>query len=284
MDATGRKTEIVLTADMTAAAAFQAITRACLRQFHSSARPLAHDNDPEALHQARVALRRLRSALSMFKPMLRDSRYEQLRQELKWLATTLGVARNIDVFIMQLGDAPRPRSLLAARRKAHAQARAALVSSRADRLMGDLSKWLASGDWLTDPETSMLRDEPAKDRARFILDRLWRRLKRRGRDLAGLDDEARHRARIEAKKLRYAAGFFDALYDGKTATRRKKAFGQAIEALQDSLGYLNDLAIAPALRAKFSIAGMASKQARRRLLAKAERRYDKLMTIKRFWR
>ena len=284
MGATGRKTGIVLAADMTAATAFQAIARGCLRQFHHSATPLAHSDDPEALHQARVALRRLRSALAMFKPMLRDDRYEPLREELKWLATTLGVARNIDVFVMQLGDAPHPRALFAARRKAHAQARAALTSSRADRLLRDLSKWLTSGDWLNDPETSTLRDEPAAQRARFILDRLWKRLKRRGRDLAELDDDHRHRARIEAKKLRYAADFFDALYDGKTAKRRKKAFGKAIEALQDSLGDLNDLTLAPALRAEFSIAGMASKQARRRLLAKAERRYDRLMTIKRFWR
>lgn len=278
------RTEIVLTADITAAAAFQTIARACIHQFHHSATPLAHSDDVEALHQARVALRRLRSALAMFKPMLRDDRYEPLREELKWLATTLGVARNIDVFIMQLGDAPHPRSLLAARRKAHAQARSALASSRANRLMRDLSKWLTSGDWLYDPETAALRDEPAEQRARFILDRLWKRLKRRGRDLAELDNEARHRARIEAKKLRYAADFFDALYDGKTAKQRKKAFGKAIEALQDSLGDLNDLVIAPTLCAKFSIAGMAFKQARRRLLAKAERRYDRLMTTKRFWR
>lgn len=276
---------IILTADMTAATALQVIAQSCLRQIRLNETTLAASDNAEALHQARIGLRRLRSALVLLRPMLADDRYERLRAELKWMAVTLGQTRNIDVLIAHFRHEPVPKASRAARRTAYAQVRAALATPRWRALMRDMTEWLTAGAWLTKPEGSSLRDEPIARCAASILDRTWKRLKRRGRNLSDLDDHARHRVRIAAKKLRYAAEFFARLYTGKTAERRRRAFGKAIEKLQDGLGELNDLATVPALLTRLGVAKAPPlSRDRKRLLAKAERSYRALFDVKRFWR
>jgi triphosphatase len=68
-----------------------------------------------------------------------------------------------------------------------------------------------------------------------------RRVRRKGRGLADLPPEARHRVRIAAKKLRYASEFFAALVEGKKAGKRHKRFLARLETLQEVLGELNDI-------------------------------------------
>ncbi|WP_163279671.1 CHAD domain-containing protein, partial [Enterobacter hormaechei] len=87
---------------------------------------------------------------------------------------------------------------------AHAAVLAVLASPEWRGLLLDLVAWTQTGPWLGEggpPE----RDGPARDFAGLVLDRFRKRVKKRGRDLAGLDPEARHRVRIAAKKLRYGA-------------------------------------------------------------------------------
>lgn len=79
-------------------------------------------------------------------------------------------------------------------------------------------------------------------------------MKREGRNLADIDDEARHEARKSAKKLRYAAEFLQGLFERKNEKRRHKRFVKALEALQDQLGALNDLAAAPDVLKKLGVA------------------------------
>jgi len=270
---------------MTSADALQSIAQSCIRHFRMNEAIFSTRDDADALHQCRVALRRLRSALTLFKPMLRDERYEALRAEVKWMATTLGVARNIDVFTANLKDQPIPRTLRSARKDTYAKARAALDSPRWRAFMLEFVEWLAIGRWSTQPDDVSLLKEPIKHRATCILDRFLKRLKRRGRHLATLDDQARHRVRVEAKKLRYAAEFFAALFSGK-AEKRRKAFGQAIEAMLDSLGELNDLTIASTLRSDLALPqdDAQTRRMRKRLLKKAARQYDTLLDLKPFWR
>jgi CHAD domain-containing protein len=78
-----------------------------------------------------------------------------------------------------------------------------------------------------------------------VLDDRRRRLRRAGRALHGQDPERRHQVRIEAKKLRYAAEFFENAFPG--AGKRRRRFIEALKALQDELGALNDIAVAPAI-------------------------------------
>ena len=276
---------VPLTAEMTSADALQSIAQSCIRHFRMNEAIFSTRDDADALHQCRVALRRLRSALTLFKPMLRDERYEALRAEVKWMAATLGVARNIDVFTDNLKDQPIPRTLRSARKDSYAKARAALDSPRWREFMLEFVEWLAIDSWSTQPDDVSLLKEPIKHRATYILDRFLKRLKRRGRHLATLDDQARHRVRVEAKKLRYAAEFFAALFSGK-AEKRRKAFGQAIEAMLDSLGELNDLTIASTLRSDLALPqdDAQTRRMRKRLLKKAARQYDTLLDLKPFWR
>jgi inorganic triphosphatase YgiF len=75
-----------LAADMSAATAFAHLAAACLKQFRLNEMALSWSRDADALHQARVSLRRLRSLFSICKSMFDDSRFDRLREELRWLA------------------------------------------------------------------------------------------------------------------------------------------------------------------------------------------------------
>src|SRR3546814_8859412 len=107
-------------------------------------------------------------------------------------------------------------------------------------------------------------DQPARDFAISALDRFRRKVKRDGRDLAHIEDEARHEVRKDAKKLRYASEFFTSLFDRKRERRRHKKFVAALEGVQAKLGALNDLATAPQL---LETLGLADDPDAARLLA-----------------
>jgi triphosphatase len=88
---------VELDRQMSPITAFKAIAYSCLRHFRLNETIFATRQNAAALHQTRVALRRLRSACSLFKPIIRDTEATRLQDELKWLASVLGEARNIDV-------------------------------------------------------------------------------------------------------------------------------------------------------------------------------------------
>ena len=95
-----------LDAAMSDGAAFRAVALSCLRHFRRNEIALLAGRDAEALHQARVALRRLRTALTLFRHAVRGKPYREVREGLRWLAGRLGEARNLDVLT---GDgAPAP--------------------------------------------------------------------------------------------------------------------------------------------------------------------------------
>lgn len=211
---------------MTAAQAFQHIAQACVRQFRLNERLLQDGRDPAALHQARVALRRLRSAFSIFKSMLDDEAGAQLREDLRWLASELGDARNLDVLLERAKPGVLHDSLHKARDEAYDLVDQALASTRARTLMLDLAQWTASGAWLAASENREVREQPARDFAGEALDRFRRKVKKGGRDLAA-EDEARHEVRKDAKKLRYAAEFFTALFDSASRRTIGDSFGRS---------------------------------------------------------
>ncbi len=267
--------------------AFATIAHACLRQFRRNEVLLMESGAAAPLHQARVGLRRLRSAFSLFKPLLSgDERADLLRAELRWLAVEMGEVRNLDVLIKRAEGGLKDQ-LKAARERSFGLVRDELASARSRRMMIDLAEWLALGAWRTRPADRRLARRDPVSFASEILDTHRKRLKRRGRGLAILDDEHRHKARIEAKKLRYASEFFASLYPDRKARRRHKAFLDALEDLQDQLGELNDLVTAPQVFAKLGIDAQPpapGKHDRAELLVRAEESYESLMDAKRFWR
>jgi len=281
---------VALDRDMTAAQAFQHIVTACLSQFRQNEDLFRAGHAPEALHQMRVALRRLRSALFLFKPLFDDDVSAALRDALRRLGRGLGEARSVDAMIALAPFGALRDRLEAARQSLYAQVGEMLASARVRGLMLDLSEWSLNGAWLSAPNTAELRDQPVRDFASGALDRLRRRVKKRGRDLVKGDDQARHTLRKDAKKLRYAAEFFTALSDRKRERRRYKRFTAALEALQDELGALNDLVTAPAMLAKLDITDVQGAVAllfpgrRKKMLRAAEEAHETLVDAKRFWR
>lgn len=139
---------IHLERDMDAAAAFQAIAISCVRQFRLNEEVLLAKGNPEALHEARVALRRLRSAFSLFKSAIHGDEPQRLKDELRWLAGVLGEARNVDVLLMKATDADLVFKLKTAREAVYREAIEALNSSRARALLLDLLQWLECGAYL----------------------------------------------------------------------------------------------------------------------------------------
>lgn len=266
--------------------AFAAIAQSCLRQFRlNEALLLGPDTGTAPLHQARVGLRRLRSALSLFRKLLADdAEAGRFAAELKSLAAVLGDVRDLDVLIERHEGEARDR-LFVAREEAFACVRTRLEEAATRRLILDLAEWLALGDWRVRPADPALARQPISVFAADLLDRRRKRIKRRGGRLSRLDDHNRHQVRIEGKKLRYAAEFFAGLWTTNKAKRRRKRFAEAIEALQEELGALNDLSHGAAVLARLGLpVEEPGPDKVRQRLARAEAAYEELIEAKRFWR
>src|SRR5580698_5567592 len=242
----------LLTAHLHAGQAFQAVARACLRQITANAERLRYRASPEVIHQLRVGLRRLRSLITSFKDVVGDARLPAIKAELKWLTGELDAARNLDVLLQGdfhaavalKEDAEGLRGLgirlRGARRMAYVRAAGAVESERFRRLLLDLLVWIETGQWSVAEKTAVRREPPIR---RFAADELSgrrRKIARRGGRLRELDPAARHKLRIEAKKLRYAADAFAGLYQ---RPKRARAFIEALKLVQDALGELNDIAV-----------------------------------------
>lgn len=313
-DKAGRivKAEAVGLSDhMTVAEGFAAIAHACLRHYRLNETIILEQGDPAALHQARVAIRRLRSAFSLFKPVLLDTQFQMLRDEFRSLAAQLGEARDLDVFLAdRLGRAPDEageagrselRERLESERTQVYQRVVERLSSRSHRmLLLEFIGWVEIGRWRVG---SQVAEQALAAFAEERLDMLWKKLKKRGRNLAALEPEARHQVRIDSKKMRYATEFFEGLFAGK---KQRKAYGRFVKALaelQQSLGELNDLETAHSLlnelmpadsasapdqertaRAAANIVLGGDKDHRSELIAAAEAAHARLEDIGPFWR
>ena len=249
--------------------AFQAIAGAALAQIAANAGVLKTMRLPAALHQLRVGVRRLRSAMSVFAPMLADDSLAGVKDELKWLAGELDQARDLDVFIQdayqpalardpdQTGLTAFGQRLSAARERAYDQAQAAIHAPRFRALMLASLAWIEAGDWSLgdDPRRAALRERPVGALAAEQFSTRRGQIAKKGRDLAAMSPADRHRLRIKVKRLRYACGFFGSLYSGK-AGKAQKAFSAASRDLQDKLGALTDIAFSRDLAAR--VAGLES--------------------------
>jgi len=206
--------------------------------------PLARlGEDSEAIHDMRVATRRLRAAMSLFRTIL-SPRFERVRDELKWIAQTLGEARDLDVQITQLSGWTQDRSLINVLIKEREQAQAklleALDSKRYRQLIRVLTELLKRG--------AMNRVEAkarAVESAPPLIAGRWKRFCKAA-DGVTLDSSAEeyHGVRIRVKRLRYAVEFFSDLY-GEAAQELIARF----VVVQDILGAHQDAHVAmPRLR------------------------------------
>jgi len=271
------------------AEAFQALAGLCVRQYRLNEIRLLEASAPEALHQARVSLRRLRSALAIFKPVLADEQVPHFQAEFRWLTAILGEARDLDVLVERAAPGDLKVQLQAAREQAYANIKTAIDSSRVRGLLLDFAQWLAIGDWLNAEATQTLRATPAKAFAKGSLHSLRKRVKKRGAALDTLSDEQRHEVRKAAKRLRYGAEFFGTLFSSGKRARRYRKFTGSLEHLQDQLGALNDLAAAPHVLERLGLTdqagadGLLAHGKRSKLLHASQQAYADLVDRKSFW-
>ncbi len=229
--------------------ALRRIGTACLDQIlRNEAAVLA--GVAEGIHQMRVAVRRLRAILSAFGTMLPADQRRRASEELRWLADSLGPARNLDVFETAL-LAPAQQALaepgiIAAlteaaechRKAAYAKGARAVRSRRYTALLLRQLRWFESCGWRYGAASPDLQ-QPIGALAIRILDRRRRVAKRRSKGFAGQSAQQRHRLRIALKKLRYAIEALAGLYDADEVRR----FTTRLKRLQDDLGDANDVRV-----------------------------------------
>ncbi|MEQ9607828.1 MAG: CYTH and CHAD domain-containing protein, partial [Kiloniellaceae bacterium] len=259
--ATGRRPAWVraepldLTAKMRVDEALAAVLENCLRHWSANEAAALDGSDPEGVHQMRVGLRRFRSALSVFGELLPESQLDWLKTEAKWTLNALGPARDWDVFQSDLlapleADRPEDPDLAALRTaaqerqaRAYQDLREALSTPRYTRFLLRLGGWLEDRAWhgagLTAAQETAL-GQPFITLADTLLAKRHRQVMKRGKGFKSLPTPARHELRIAVKKLRYTTEFFRGLYPAK----REKAYLAALRDLQESLGHLNDVAVA----------------------------------------
>lgn len=290
-----RAEPVVLAAEMTVSQAFVRIAWNCLRQYRLNEDILLTEPSEDALHQARVALRRLRSALSIFAPMVGGASQGSLwRNELRQLALVLGEARNLDVLSQRVTpDGDVYDRVQRARGRAYARVQEVLGAAHTRMTVLGLVEWLGDGHRLKSPETNGargIREFNVRAFAGGALGLYRRKVRKRGRRLQSLTDAGRHEVRKDAKKLRYAAEFFKAVFDRPKESRGYRKFIANLEKLQEKLGDLNDLVMMPGVLRTLDITedellsaypGRASKK---RLIMSAAKAQKRFAGTKGFWR
>lgn len=247
--------------DATLDDAIAAVLGSTLAQYLANFAPLREGDDPESIHQLRVAMRRMRSALGIFRRAAPCAEFEVFREEAKRIASALGPARESDAFCALVAAGPRKvvkdatafeavdelveRRRLDLYREARGFINSAQVSIFALTVQAFVTRrgWrnAVAGDGLA------VLGAPANQFAAESLERLHKKAIRRGRKLLKLGAEERHKVRLSLKKLRYCAEFFGGLF-GEAAEQR--AYVRAAAVVQDLLGAHNDAAGAEAFLVK----------------------------------
>jgi triphosphatase len=244
---------VILDPDMTVEAALQKIGRSCLAQLLRN-EPAVLSAQPEGVHQMRVAVRRLRSAISALKKFLPQEKVRWVTEELRWLGGMPGPARNLDVFAAELVPAARTGlpdepgwvDLAAAldrlRVAAYDHIGEAILSQRYTVSMLRLLRWFEASGWrrhsASDEPDAVT--SPISEIAPGVLDRRRRKVRQCGKGFGSLAPRERHKLRIAVKKLRYTVELFGGLFDNDELER----FVTRLKRLQSDLGYANDVRVA----------------------------------------
>ncbi|MBL8631450.1 MAG: CHAD domain-containing protein [Rhodospirillaceae bacterium] len=218
----------------------------------------------EGVHELRVGLRRLRSALTLMRDYIPPKQRSGLDAELKWLLGALAPVRDLDVFIhehlhaMSLAGSRRPAKEQAketealtllktaahqARTAAQRRARAALISMRHRRLVQRVSAWILAHEWRVGRIPRSRFSAKIGKIAQRILNARLSRIHKQGRRIHKRSAQELHDLRISIKKVRYGLGFFKGALPLKTQKRARKLL-RILTDLQSALGHLNDTAMA----------------------------------------
>jgi inorganic triphosphatase YgiF len=250
-----KPSDMRLNVDDPASEALRAIIEETLGHLLAN-QPAALAGDPEGVHQVRVAVRRIRSALRLFSPHLEQHAKRLFEDELRHAGQTIGEARDWDVFcdeiLPQVSETPEARKF-SEMMKPPAEARRAAAHQTCVRRLQDpsfralvlgLAAWMEEGR----EDSGQVGDDGLKrdigDIAGNLLDRLDAKATKRGRAVRpdALPAEL-HPLRKSLKKLRYSVEFLESIFPPKKAKR----FLRHLKKLQEALGEINDAAMATRL-------------------------------------
>jgi len=243
--------------EMNPGEAFKAIAWNCLDHLQSNEAGMLQSEDPEYLHQMRVALRRMRTARRVFARAFDATVFASATPDLKWLARSLGTARDWDVFMSETlsevkdyfhehgGISALQEDCEQVRRNRGEVAREAIGSTRYTETMLRFGIGLYAETWLSlpDPQQSESRkvrlEWPVKKFADNALSHGHEKLKKNYKRADRQDTEEVHALRIAVKEQRYTAEFFSDLYRRK----KMKRYIKSLAALQETLGAMTDTAV-----------------------------------------
>lgn len=237
--------------------AFRAVLRSCYSQILQNRLAVLSSPDPEAAHQLRIGLRRLRSALDIFAPGFdaeTTTSISHLTSSSQSLAICAGKLRDIDALIedifaplatvgaLEVDFAPL-RTLLEKRRlAARTRLRAELTTSQMNGFLFDLGALI---EGTIELDKTAATDKPdgnsasARRFARKALDKRWTKVTKRAAAMHDMSTEERHALRKALKKLRYTTEFFGSLFSKGDV----KPFNKRLKQLQNMFGYMNDVAV-----------------------------------------
>jgi CHAD domain-containing protein len=211
------------------------------------------DRDPEAVHQARVATRRLRSDLGTLHEFVDAQWSMHLRAELRWLGAELGGVRDVEVLHARLtlhasllpdADADAARAAIRRLAAEGTAARADLLGALRNPRYAQLHRALHEA--VISPRLTEAAGARAVDALPAAVRPTWRRLRRAVDDLATVpSDAALHEVRIRAKRCRYAAESAVPVIG-----KRARDLATAVTRVQDVLGEQQDAVVADSWLAK----------------------------------
>jgi len=276
---------------MTCDTAFRVVARRCLAELTANHAATCR-GDSEALHQMRVALARMRTAISFFSPMVTDPQRKRITHELKWLHAHLGAVRDLDVAIGRLEAASRQQphdyqSWKAKRAESHRHLARTLRSARYRRLIKGASGWIENGPWSTTNGKHAVKQRTSPI-ALYNVDKLTRwqeNLLKKSRKLQEMSAKKRHRLRLMNKKAYYSTEFLQGLFRN-AGLSRQRAVLKCLRKAQKSLGQLNDDAKGRSLAAALQRDGVRASvqfprpKREKRLIRSTAAPYRKLAALK----
>lgn len=227
---------------------------ACLAQIEAGCAATLTTDDLEGPHELRIGLRRLRTALGLFRRAIDAPQTRELAEQAKWLGQEVGKTRDLEVVLFEifepaLGDGSANRGghpfLRACRTDAdreRSRLRKLLAGSRARKFLIGLQDYVTHRGWLLPDDISQTERlaKPLGDLAAAALSDRWKKVTGKAKHLELLSVVQSHELRKELKKLRYSVEFLAPLYPA----RRVAPFLKRLKALQTAYGDWNDAAIA----------------------------------------
>lgn len=266
--------------DITAQKALRSIIRTTSDDFDRHCDQLMTSDDPEGPHGARIALRRIRSVLSGFAPLIDRSILAEQKDEARRLFRLIGTLRDADVRAESLASVQAQTASKDQLHRIRADLREAMKAHGAATYAERLCDLFQSKNWRRKGcKAKRWRKAPVRKIAVRALERAWSDCGDYGPSVTDLSQAKRHAFRKDLKALRYLSEYFGDLWSGKI----KKDFLKHLRSLQDQLGTLTDIKMIQATSAPDRTAQERLDARTTKALANAERDWHKVRKTPPFW-